>query len=215
LVLPYTHEPFTDFSDSGNREDYKAALKKVESELGKDYPLVIGGERIYTDEKITSVNPANTEQVIGRASMATKEHVEQAMAAAKEAFKEWRKWTPEERAEVLFKAAAISRRRKHELSAWMSFEANKPWDQADPDTAEAIDFMEYYGRQMLRLGEGREVNSRPGENNTFFYQPLGPGVVIPPWNFAYAIVAGTTVGPVVAGNTVLMKPSENTPVIAY
>ncbi|RYG73689.1 L-glutamate gamma-semialdehyde dehydrogenase [Lentibacillus lipolyticus] len=215
MVLPYKHEPFTDFSNEQNRADYEAALKKVESELGKDYPLVIGGEKVYTDDKLVSVNPANKEQVIGRASMATKEHVEKAMDAAKEAFNEWKKWTAEERAEVLFKAAAIARRRKHEISAWMSFEANKPWDQSDADTAEGIDFLEYYGRQMLRLGQGREINDRPGENNTFFYQPLGPGVVIPPWNFAFAIVCGTTVGPVVAGNPVLMKPSENTPVIAY
>ncbi len=215
MVLPYKHEPFTDLNDEQNRADYKAALKKVESELGKDYPLVIGGEKVYTDDKLVSVNPANKEQVIGRASMATKEHVEKAMDAAKKAFGEWKKWTAEERAEVLFKAAAIARRRKHEISAWMSFEANKPWGQADADTAEGIDFMEYYGRQMMRFGEGREINDRPGENNTFFYQPLGPGVVIPPWNFAFAIVCGTTVGPVVAGNPVLMKPSENTPVIAY
>nr|WP_255259593.1 aldehyde dehydrogenase family protein [Lentibacillus sp. CBA3610] len=215
MVLPYRHEPFTDFTDKQNRADYEAALRKVESELGKDYPLVIGGERVYTDENITSVNPANKEQVIGKASMATKEHIEQAMEAAKEAFKEWRKWTAEERAEVLFKAAAIARRRKHEISALMSYEANKPWGQSDADTAEGIDFMEYYGRQMIRLGQGREINDRPGENNTYFYQPLGSGVVIPPWNFAFAIVTGTTVGPIVAGNPVLMKPSENTPVIAY
>ncbi|GAB4073047.1 L-glutamate gamma-semialdehyde dehydrogenase [Barrientosiimonas marina] len=215
MVLPYAHETETDFSDKQNYADYEAALRKVESQLGQDYPLVIGGERVYTDNKLTSVNPANTEQVIGRASMATKEHVEQAMESAKEAFKTWKKWTPEERAEVLFKAAAISRRHKHELSALMSFEANKPWGQADGDTAEAIDFMEYYGRQMVRLGQGREVNDRTDENNTFFYQPIGPGVAIPPWNFAYAIVTGTTVAPIVAGNPVLMKPSENTPVIAY
>ncbi|TFJ94202.1 L-glutamate gamma-semialdehyde dehydrogenase [Lentibacillus salicampi] len=215
MVLPYKHEPFTDFSDKQNRADYEAALKKVESELGQDYPLVISGEKVYTDEKLTSVNPANTKQVIGNASMATKEHVEKAMEAAKKAFKEWKKWTAEERAEVLFKAAAIARRRKHEISALMSYEANKPWGQSDADTAEGIDFMEYYGRQMIRLGQGREINDRPGENNTYFYQPLGPGVVIPPWNFAFAIVTGTTVGPVVAGNPVLMKPSENTPVIAY
>ncbi|WP_255259568.1 aldehyde dehydrogenase family protein [Lentibacillus sp. CBA3610] len=147
--------------------------------------------------------------------MATKEHIDQAMEAAKEAFKSWKKWTAEERAEVMFKAAAIARRQKHEISALMSYEANKPWGQSDADTAEGIDFLEYYGRQMIRLGQGKEINDRPGENNTYFYQPLGPGVTIPPWNFAFAIVTGTTVGPIVAGNPVLMKPSENTPVIAY
>lgn len=158
MVLPYKHEPFTDFTDKQNRADYESALKKVESELGQDYPLVIGGEKVYTDNKFDSINPANKSQIIGRSSMAVAEHIDKAMEEAKKAFKEWKKWTAEERAELLFKAAAITRRRKHEISAWMSYEANKPWGQSDADTAEAIDFMEYYGRQMIRLGQGREIN---------------------------------------------------------
>ncbi len=216
MVVPYTHEPFTDFSIQENRQLYEDALSRIRRmDLGKDYPLVIGGEHIYTDDKLESVNPSNKEQVIGYASKATKEHVDQAMEAAQAAFKEWREYTPEERAGVLFKAAAIARRRKHEFSAMMSYEAGKPWGQADADTAEGIDFLEYYGRQMIELGKGKKINDRTFEHNSYFYQPLGPGVAIPPWNFAFAIVCGTTVGPIVAGNPVLLKPSENTPVIAY
>ncbi len=215
MVLPFTHEPFTDFSKEENVKDFQAALEKVEKELGKDYPLVINGKRIYTEDKLISVNPANKEQVVGTVSKATKEHVDEAMKGALEAFETWKKFSPEARANVLFKAANIARKRKHEISAWLVYDAGKPWDQADGDTAEGIDFLEYYGRQMLELAKGKKVNDRAHEHNHYFYQPLGPGVVIPPWNFAFAIVLGTTVAPVVAGNPVLLKPSENTPVIAY
>ncbi|WP_078594000.1 L-glutamate gamma-semialdehyde dehydrogenase [Evansella clarkii] len=215
MVLPFKHEPFTNFKDDQNRQDYKDALEKVKGQLGQDYPLVINGERIYTDNKITSYNPSNKEEVIGHSSMATKEHVDQAMEAANEAFKEWRTWSAQARAEIMFRAANLIRRRKHEFSAWLSYEAGKPWGQADGDTAEGIDFLEYYGRQILELDKGKPLADRPFENNSYFYQPLGPGVTIPPWNFAFAIVAGTVAAPIVTGNTVLLKPSENTPVIAY
>lgn len=121
---------------------------------------------------------------------------------------------PEVRADILFRAAAIIRRRKHEFSALLVKEAGKPWKEADADTAEAIDFLEYYGRQMLEIKDGVKVNSRPGEYNRYGYIPLGVGVVIPPWNFAFAIMAGTTVAAVVTGNTVLLKPASLTPVVA-
>ena len=216
MVVSYKHEPFTDFTNPENHQQYKDALSRIRRvDLGKEYPLVIGGKRIYTDDKLESYNPSNISQLIGRVSKAKKEHVDQAMDAAYEAFKTWREWTAEERAGVLFKTAAIVRRRKHEFSAMMSYEAGKPWGQSDADTAEAIDFLEYYGRQMIELGKGKKINERSFEDNSYFYQPIGPGVTIPPWNFAFAIVCGTTVGPIVAGNPVLLKPSENTPVIAY
>lgn len=215
MVLPFTHEPFTDFSNERNQEEFKAALQQVKSELGKEYPLVINGERIFTEEKLISVNPGDKKQVVGKVSKASQSHVDQAFEAACAAFETWRYTDPEARAHVLFRAAAIVRRRKHEISAWLVHEAGKPWDQADGDTAEGIDFLEYYGRQMLELAEGKPLSQRPEENNSYIYQAMGPGVIIPPWNFAFAIVCGTIVAPVVAGNTVLVKPSENTPVIAY
>ncbi|HET7629032.1 MAG TPA: L-glutamate gamma-semialdehyde dehydrogenase [Bacillales bacterium] len=215
MVLPFKHEPFTDFSDESNRNDFKAALKQVKAELGKDYDLIIAGERVPTGSKLTSTNPADKDEVIGTVSMAGKEEVEKAFAAAEEAYKEWSQWDPKVRAEVLFRAAAIVRRRKHEFSAWMVYEAGKPWSQADADTAEGIDFLEYYGRQMLELANGKPINERVGEHNHFFYQPMGTGVTIPPWNFPFAIMLGTTIAPVVTGNTVLLKPAESTPIIAY
>ncbi|RDW19379.1 L-glutamate gamma-semialdehyde dehydrogenase [Oceanobacillus chungangensis] len=215
MVLPFKHEPFTDFNVDSNRRDFEEALALVKEHLGKEYPIVINGEKIFTEDKLISTNPADKEQLIGKVSKATKQHVDQAMDAALEAFKTWRKWTAAERADLLFRTAAIIRRRKHEFSAWLVYDAGKPWDQADGDIAEGIDFLEYYGRQMLELGQGKVLNDRANEHNAYFYQPMGPGVVIPPWNFAFAIVCGTTIAPVVAGNPVLLKPSENTPVIAY
>ncbi|AKM17575.1 1-pyrroline-5-carboxylate dehydrogenase 1 [[Flavobacterium] thermophilum] len=215
MVQPYRHEPLTDFTVEANREAFLAALKKVESELGRDYPLVIGGERVMTEDKITSINPANKTEVVGRVAKANKELAERAMKTADEAFRTWSRTSPEARADILFRAAAIVRRRKHEFSAWLVKEAGKPWREADADTAEAIDFMEYYGRQMLKLKDGIPVESRPGETNRFFYIPLGVGVVISPWNFPFAIMAGTTVASLVTGNTVLLKPASATPVVAY
>ncbi|WP_445613367.1 L-glutamate gamma-semialdehyde dehydrogenase [Geobacillus sp. YF-1] len=215
MVQPYRHEPLTDFTVEANRDAFLAALKKVESELGRDYPLVIGGERIMTEDKITSINPANKAEVVGRVAKANQELAERAMKAADEAFRTWSRTSPEARADILFRAAAIVRRRKHEFSAWLVKEAGKPWREADADTAEAIDFMEYYGRQMLKLKDGIPVESRPGETNRFFYIPLGVGVVISPWNFPFAIMGGTTVASLVTGNTVLLKPASATPVVAY
>ena len=214
-MITYKHEPFTDFTLEENQQAYFDALTKVESLLGKDYPLIIGGERITTEEKITSYNPAKKIEVIGHVSKASKQLAEQAMQAANGAFQTWKKVKPETRADVLFKAATIIRRRKHEFSAWLTKEAGKPWNEADADTAEAIDFLEYYGRQMLELKNGRKVESRPGEYNRYDYIPLGVGIVISPWNFPFAIMAGTTVAAIVTGNTVLLKPASTTPVVAY
>ncbi|WP_050179859.1 L-glutamate gamma-semialdehyde dehydrogenase [Domibacillus robiginosus] len=213
-MIPYKHEPFTDFSKETNQAAYKAALDHVESGLGRHYPLIIGGEQVTTENKIVSYNPADKGEVIGSVSKADQALAEKAMQAASEAFQTWKKTAPEIRADVLFKAAAIVRRRRHEFSALLTKEAGKPWREADIDTAEAIDFMEYYGRQMLELKNGAPVLSRPGEYNRYSYIPLGVGIVISPWNFPFAIMAGTTVASIVTGNTVLLKPASTTPVVA-
>ncbi len=214
MVIPYKHEPFTDFSVPHHKRAFKEGLEKVESYLNLEYPLIIGGRKISTSESIVSTNPANKEEVIGTVAKATKEHAEKAMQAAEEAFQSWRKSKPEMRADLLFRAAAIVRRRKHEFSALLVKEAGKPWKEADADTAEAIDFMEYYGRQMLLLKDGMPVESRPIEANHYEYIPLGVGIIISPWNFAFAIMAGMTSAAIVTGNTVLLKPASATPVIA-
>ena len=214
-MIPYKHEPFTDFSTEANRIAYEKALVLVEEDLGKEYPLIIGGERITTEEKIISYNPAIKEQVIGVVSKATKEHAEKAMQVAEQTFNTWKRVNINIRADILFKAAAIIRQRKFEFSALLTKEAGKTWNEADVETAEAIDFLEYYGRQMLRLKDGQPVESRPGEYNRYNYIPLGIGIIISPWNFPFAIMAGTTVAAIVTGNTVLLKPASTTPIIAY
>lgn len=214
MVCSYKHEPFTNFTIKENEDAFKEVLEKIETNLGRDYPLIIGGERILTEEKITSVNPANYEQIIGRVSKANRQYVQQAIEVADETFETWRRTNPNTRANILFRAAAIVRRRKHEFSALLIKEAGKPWNEADADTAEGIDFLEYYGRQILKLKDGISVESRQCENNRFEYIPLGVGIIISPWNFAFAIMAGMTSAAIVAGNTVLLKPASTTPVIA-
>lgn len=214
-MLPYKHEPFTDFSKEENKKAIKEGYKIVDAYLGQDFPLIVGGERITTESKIVSYNPAKKEEVIGKVSKASQEIAEKALKIADETFNTWKKVKPEVRADVLFKAAAIIRRRKFEFSALLSREAGKTWVEADVEVAEGIDFLEYYGRQMLRLKDGQPVESRPGEYNRYDYIPLGVSVVISPWNFPFAIMAGTTVAAMVAGNTVLLKPASTTPVVAY
>ena len=214
-MIDYKHEAFTDFSVEEEKQKYLQALSKVEDALGHDYPLVIGGERITTEARIVSYNPAIKTEVIGSVSKASMELAEQAIQAADVAFQTWKKVDATTRADVLFKAAAIIRRRKYEFAAWLTKEAGKSWMEADVETAEGIDFLEYYGRQMLEMKNGRKVNSRPGEFNRYDYIPLGIGVVISPWNFPFAIMAGTTVAAIVTGNTVVLKPASTTPVIAY
>jgi 1-pyrroline-5-carboxylate dehydrogenase len=214
MTTAYKHEPFTNFTDEANKAAFEQALVNVNEIMGRDYPLVINGERISTEDKIVSTNPANKEEIVGTVSKAKKEHAEMAIQAASEAFEEWRYWNPEERANILFRAAAIIRRKKHDFSALLVKEAGKPWNEADADTAEAIDFLEYYARQMIELIQGKPVSSREGEINKYIYTPTGVTVVISPWNFLFAIMAGTTVAPIVTGNTVVLKPASTTPVIA-
>ncbi len=215
MVVRYEHEPFTDFTVEQNRLDFEKALKKVATELGKNYDLIINGKRIATVEKIVSLNPANKQQIVGTVSCTSIELAEKAVQVADQTFTTWKKWAPEARADILFKAAALIRRRKHEFSAYLVYEAGKPWAEADADTAEGIDFLEYYGRLMLQLSKGIPVQSRKIEHNRLSYIPLGVGIVIPPWNFPFAIMAGMTAAAVVTGNTVLLKPAQTTPVIAY
>jgi 1-pyrroline-5-carboxylate dehydrogenase len=214
----FKNEPFTDFSVEANAEAMRAAIEQVKSEIGREYPMIINGERITLDEKFESRNPANKSQIVGVFSEADADAqnlVDKAIDAATAAFKLWRQISPAERAEYLFKAAAIIRERKHYFSAWMVLETAKTWAEADGDTAEAIDFLEFYGREMIRWAEEQPVTPSPfQEKNTFEYIPLGVGAVIPPWNFPLAIMAGMTSAAIVAGNTVLLKPSSDSPTIA-
>ena len=210
----FVNEPFVDFDDSANANAMAAALAKVKSELGRDYPLRIGGDNVNTDAKITSLDPSDPSQVVGTVSKASREDATRALEAAAAAFKIWKNVPAEERAEYLFRAAKIMRERKFEFSAWMVYEVGKSWAEADGDTAETIDFLEFYGREAIRLAQDQPLTPYAGEDNSLEYIPLGVGVVIPPWNFPNAIMAGMTTAAFVAGNTVLVKPSSDAPIIA-
>lgn len=217
-VSPYANEPFTNFGLEENVKAMQAAIAKVKSELGREYPLYIGTEKVVTEAKITSINPGNVDEIIGYVSKADQKLAEKAMNVALETFETWKKVPARERAEYLFKAAALMRDRKHEFSALMILESGKNYVEADVDTAEAIDFIEFYAREMIRLSQINETQPLakiPGENNQISYIPLGVGVIIPPWNFPLAICVGMTIAAVVSGNTVLLKPASTTPVIAH
>jgi 1-pyrroline-5-carboxylate dehydrogenase len=215
MIPQFRNEPFTDFTLTANQEGMKTALSKVKGELGQKYPLVIGAEKIETKDQLVSTNPAKPKEVIGSFSKANTELAEQAMRTALAAFDNWKKVCPKDRARYLFRAAARMRAKKFELCSWLILEIGKSWAEADGDVAEAIDFCEYYGREMLRLGGPQPVTILPGEETELYYIPLGVGLVVPPWNFPFAILVGMTMASVVAGNTVILKPSSETPAIAY
>jgi 1-pyrroline-5-carboxylate dehydrogenase len=214
-VAEYRPEPFTDFRKEENHRAFQSALEKVRGELGRQYPLIISGDRIMSDSKFDSINPANPGEVVGQVSQAGRNHYEQAIQAAQGAFDTWSRTDAKVRARILLKAAAILRRRKHEFSAWMVLEVGKPWPEADADTAEAIDFLEFYAREMIRLDAEQRLTRVPGEDNDLMYVPMGVGAVIPPFNFPLAITCGMTASALVTGNTVLLKPAVPAPVIAY
>jgi 1-pyrroline-5-carboxylate dehydrogenase len=217
MVEPYTdfeNAKLTDFDDPGNRRAMEEALEAVRSQLGRTYPLVIGGDRVTEGETGDSVNPARPQEVVGRFVQATEAHAERALTVAAETFETWRHTTAEERAEYLFRAADLMDERRLELAAWMVFEVSKSWVEADADVAELIDFARYYARQAIRIGGSQPVVQFPGEHDEMRYIPLGVTVVIPPWNFPSAIMGGMTLAAVVAGNTVVLKPASTSPVIA-
>ncbi|MCX6122104.1 MAG: L-glutamate gamma-semialdehyde dehydrogenase [Ignavibacteriales bacterium] len=208
---PFKNEPLTDFSKPANRKAMEKALANVKAILGKEYPLVIGGEEIRTDDKLQSINPSRPNEVIGVFSKANPDLANKAIESAVKKFEEWKWVDSKKRAEYLFKAAKLMRRRKHEFSAMLIYEVGKTWPEADADTAEAIDFLEFYAWEMLRYSNKQPITKIPDEKNELRYIPLGVGVVVPPWNFALAILAGMTSAAVVAGNTVVLKPSSDSP----
>jgi 1-pyrroline-5-carboxylate dehydrogenase len=211
---PFVNEPFVDFSKEENARKMRAAIEKVRGQLGREYDLVIGGKRVKTADKIKSINPAKPSEIVGLHQKAGKEHVEPVMQAALRAFESWSRTTPEERASLVFRVGDLLRERKFEFMAWLVFEVSKNWAEADGDIAETIDFCEYYSREMLRLAKVETSVQLPGERDTLHYIPLGVGAVIPPWNFPCAIMAGMTLASIVSGNTVILKPSSDSPTIA-
>jgi 1-pyrroline-5-carboxylate dehydrogenase len=214
-IKPFKNEPLTDFSKPAARKAMEQALTKVQTMLGKEYPLVIGREELRTDEKLKSINPSKPTEIVGLFSKATPEIANKAITTAATKFEEWKWVSAKERAEYLFKAAKLMRQRKHEFNAVMIYEVGKTWVEADADTAEAIDFLEFYGREMLRYAAKQPVTTIPTEKSELCYIPLGVGVVVPPWNFALAILTGMTSAAIVTGNTVVLKPSSDSPLTGW
>jgi len=195
----------------------EAALLRVaaEAEQQKIIPLIIGGRKVKTKETFTTVNPAKPKQVLGTFYKAGKKEAQQAINAAEKAFADWAAEPAQRRAEILIRAAELMRLHRYEINATMVLEVGKNWVEADADTAEAIDFFEFYAREAVRYDKGQPVGHYPNERNETFYIPLGVISVIPPWNFPNAILAGMTTAALVAGNTVCLKPASDAPLIGY
>lgn len=213
MVSEFRNHPLTDFSKDENRQKMQAALEEVKSQFDRTYNLYINGQEIETGDILKSYNPCQKDQVVGSFHKAGNDDVETAIAAAEKAFESWRFVAPEKRADYLFKAAAVMRRRQFELSAWMVYETGKSWAEADGDSAEAIDFLEFYAREMLRYAEKQPITPIAGEENEMIYIPLGVGAIIPPWNFPLAILAGMSSAAIVSGNCILLKPASDSPTI--
>ena len=210
---PYENAPLTNFALPENQEKMRAALRKQRKQLGRKVPLTINGEKIWTDEIFSSVNPSQPDQIVGYAAEAGIPEAERAVAAARAAFEKWRRTSFEERCQLLERAAQILERRRFELAALEVFEVGKPWAQADGDIAEAIDFCTFYARQMRLKGRPRLTQNVPGEESYQHYWPRGVALVIAPWNFPMAILCGMVSAALVTGNTVIMKPSEQSVII--
>jgi 1-pyrroline-5-carboxylate dehydrogenase len=210
----FVNEPMIDWTNPENVRRMHAALDKVRAELGREYDLVIGGRRVKTGDTAPSVNPAKPSEVVGVHHQAGPAEVEPAMQAALTAFQTWSRTTVEERTQLLFRAAQLMRERKFELEAWLVFEVGKNFVEADADIAELIDFCNLYALEALRLEKAETLVQLPGEHDQFRYIPLGVGAVISPWNFPAAIMGGMTLASIVCGNTVVLKPSGDSPTIA-
>jgi 1-pyrroline-5-carboxylate dehydrogenase len=214
-LAPFTNEPIRTFADPADRASIEAAIGRARAALGRRYPLLIDGRALDGPRVIASVNPAHPDEVVGYVVEASREQASEALDVATARFATWSKTTFAERAELLLRAAAAIRARKDDFNALLVLEAGKPWIEADADTAEAIDFLEYYAREALKLDRPAPLIPSPlPETSELRYLPLGVGAVIPPWNFAFAIMAGMTCAALVTGNTVLLKPSPDAAVIA-
>ncbi len=211
----FTNEPMVDFTRSDHRVAFPKAIAAVRTRLGRNYPLYIDGKEIPTSAQVKTVNPANPDEVLGTISQAGIDEAALAIAAAKRAFPAWRDTSPRQRAEYLLKAAEAARKRVFELSAWQVLEIGKQWDQAYADVTEAIDFLDYYAREMIRYGEPQRIGNAPGEINHYFYEPKGIAAIIAPWNFPLAISLGMASAAIVAGNPVVFKPSNITGIIGW
>ncbi len=216
MALPeFRNEPFTDFAIEVGRNAMQDALRAVERELGKELPLVIDGRRLTTKDKFTSFNPSQKDQVVAVCQRAGPDHVDAAVRAASASFQSWSRVPVEERAAILLRAADRLRRQKYRAAAWQVYEVGKNWSEADGDVAETIDHLEFFAREAFRYARGQPMAPHPQEFSEYVYLPLGVVAVIPPWNFPLAIPVGMAAAAIAAGNTVVLKPSSDSPANAY
>jgi RHH-type transcriptional regulator, proline utilization regulon repressor / proline dehydrogenase / delta 1-pyrroline-5-carboxylate dehydrogenase len=208
VVELFRNEAPVDFSRRQNREQFAQTLQAVRGQFKERCRKRAGGQWL------DSVNPANPNEIVGRVRVASVDQAEEAMERAARFFPEWRRRPAEERAKILLKAADIMREKRWELAAWEVFEVGKGWREADADVIEAIDYLNYYAGEMLRLATPRQTQQLPGETNVYFYEPRGIAAIIAPWNFPLAILTGMTAAALVTGNCVLMKPAEQSPIMA-
>lgn len=212
----FANEVYLDFSDPTIDSGQKTAIREVRSRLGKSYKNFINGVWVDGDNGMfESVNPGNLSELIGHFPMASKAQAEGALEAAWAAFTTWKHVSAEKRADYMFRAADVIRRRRMEINAWMNIEVGKNFIEADAETCEAIDFLDYYARLALKLDNGMEVIDSFGDIDRTVYVPLGAGVSISPWNFPFAITLGMAAAPIVAGNTVVAKPSPDSPMMGW
>jgi 1-pyrroline-5-carboxylate dehydrogenase len=211
----FKNETYKDYSQPAEKRKMEQALAQTASRLGNEYPLIIGGKRIKTADHIISRNPAHPNEIIGRFGKGTIALADEALRTAAETFETWKNVDPYKRADILLKAAAICRKRRYEINAWMIREVGKNWLEADADTAEAIDFLEFYAREMYRLAGPQPVVKNKGEKGYLEYLPLGVGLIVPPWNFPFAILVGTASAAIVTGNTIILKPASDSPMMGY
>jgi 1-pyrroline-5-carboxylate dehydrogenase len=204
-----------DFSIKENLTKQQNALKKVRAEFGKEYPNFVNGKEVKTKNKTVSINPGCTSEIVGTFQKAGQAEAEAAIKAADKAFETWKYTDAKTRANYLFKAAAEMRRRRFEINAWMISEVGKNYLEADADTCEAIDFLEFYGREALRYAQKQPLTPFKGEKNEYFYIPLGVGLIVPPWNFPLAILVGMSSAAIVSGNTIVLKPSSDSPMMGW
>ncbi|SFM93601.1 L-glutamate gamma-semialdehyde dehydrogenase [Thermodesulforhabdus norvegica] len=212
---PFKNEPPTDWTVEANRRSFASALREVRKSMPFQAPLIIDGKKIKTEEIIESRNPNSFSEIVGVASKANGSHAQKAVEAAWKAFPSWGDTPPERRAEILIRAAEEARKKRHFLAALQVLEVGKSWSEADADVCEAIDFLEYYAREMIRLSRPRRMGDVPGEISELFYEPRGVALVVAPWNFPLAISTGMTSAALVTGNTVVYKPSSQSAITGY
>ena len=214
-MKPFANQTPYDFTKKENVNRQKSALALVNKKLKKEYPNIINGKSVKTQKKTISINPANSSEVIGIFQKGGAKEAEQAVQSALKAFDTWKFVTAKERANIILKAAQIAKNRRFEINAWMIKETGKNYAEADADTCEGIDFLEFYAHEALRYSQDQPLTPYPGEKNQYFYIPLGVGLCVPPWNFPFAIMVGISTAAIAAGNTIVLKPSSDSPMMAW